>query len=306
LSTRRPAAAASRRTAIGSRTRIAAVFGDPVAHSLSPAMHNAAYAALAMDRAYLAFHVTLVQLPDALHAIAALGLLGVNLTVPHKQAALKVVKRLSAEARLLGAANCIVNRRGVLYGDNTDARGLERALRELAVTLAGKLAIVIGAGGAAAAAILAAQRLRARRIVIVNRTLSRAETLARRFARVAGQSRIEAAGLDALRAPELMANAAIVMNATPIGLNATRFVSLDYHATPPDCLFQDLVYASRTTPFLKPAEKLGRPTADGAGMLLHQGALAFRFFNGVPAPIEVMRRALMEQLGRLSKPRSPA
>ncbi len=306
MTTRRPPAAASKRTAIGGGTRIAAVFGDPVAHSLSPAMHNAAYAALTMDRVYVALHVTLDRLPDALRAIPALGLLGVNLTVPHKQAALEVVKRLSAEARLLGAANCIVNRRGVLYGDNTDARGLERALCELGVALAGKLAIVIGAGGAAAAALLAAQRLRARRIVIVNRTLSRAETLARRFARASSKSRVQAAGLDALRDPELMAGAAIVMNATPIGLNATHFVPLDYGATPRDCLFYDLVYAPRATPFLKPAEKLGRPTADGAGMLLHQGALAFRLFNRVPAPIEVMRRALMEQLGRSSKPRSPA
>jgi shikimate dehydrogenase len=296
----------SQRIAIGGGTRIAAVFGDPVAHSLSPAIHNAAYAALAMERVYVAFHVTLERLPDALRAIPALGLLGVNLTVPHKQAALEVVRRLSAEARLLGAANCIVNRRGVLYGDNTDARGLEQALRELGIALAGRLAIVIGAGGAAAAALVAAQRLRARRIVIINRTLSRAETLARRFARASRHSRIEAAGLDALRDPELMAGAAIVMNATPIGLNAARFMPLDYRATPRDCLFYDLVYAPRTTPFLKPAEKLGRPAADGAGMLLHQGALAFRLFNGVPAPIEVMRRALMEQLDRPPQPRSPA
>lgn len=300
MTTRRPPAAASKHTGIGGGTRIAAVFGDPVAHSLSPAMHNAAYAALAMDRVYIACQVTLDRLPDALRAIPALGLLGVNLTVPHKQAALEVVGRLSTEARLLGAANCIVNRRGVLHGDNTDARGLERALRELGVALTGKLAIVIGAGGAAAAALLAAQRLQAGRIVIVNRTRSRAETLARRFARALSRSRVKAAGLDALRDPELMAGAAIVMNATPIGLNTTRFVPLDYGATQRDCLFYDLIYAPRITPFLKPARAAGRPTADGAAMLLHQGALAFRLFNRVPAPIDVMRRALMEQLGRPS------
>jgi shikimate dehydrogenase len=304
LATRRPPPAASRRIAIGGGTRIAAVFGDPVAHSLSPAMHNAAYAALAMDRAYVALHVKLDQLPAALRAIPALGLLGVNLTVPHKQAALAVVRRLSAEARLLGAANCIVNRGGVLYGDNTDARGLEQALRELGLALSGKLAIVIGAGGAAAAALLAAQRLHARRIVIVNRTLVRAQSLARRFSRVS--SRIQAAGLEALRDPELMAAAAVVMNATSMGLSATRFVPLDYRATPRDCLFYDLVYAPRATPFLKPAQALGRPTADGAGMLLHQGVLAFRLFNRVPAPVDVMRRALMEQLGRSARPRGSA
>jgi len=306
LTTRRPPAAASQRIAISGGTRIAAVFGDPVAHSLSPAIHNAAYAALAMDRVYLACHVTLERLPEALRAIPALDLLGVNLTVPHKQAALEVVSRLSAEARLLGAANCIVNRRGVLYGDNTDARGLEQALLEIGIALAGRLAIVIGAGGAAAAAIVAAARLRARRIVIVNRTLARAETLAKRFAPASRSSLIEAAGLDALRDTELMADAALLMNATPLGLKTARFVPLDYRATPRDCLFYDLVYAPRVTPFLKPAAKLGRPSVDGATMLLHQGALAFRLFNSVPAPIEVMRRALMEQLGRPPQPRRPA
>ena len=208
--------------------------------------------------------------------------------------------RLLREARLLGAVNCVINRKGKLRGDNTDARGLERALRELGVALAGKLAIVIGAGGAAAAALIAAQRLRAGRIVVVNRTPARAETLARRFGPVAGKSRVRAAGLDALGDRELMGGAALVMNATSIGLKATRFVPLDYRATPRDCLFYDLVYAPRVTPFLKPARALDRPSADGAAMLLHQGALAFRLFNRVPAPIAVMRRALMNQLGRLS------
>ncbi len=303
MSIRRSAASASRRIAIDGSTRFAAVFGDPVAHSLSPAMHNAAYAALKLNRVYIACHVTPDRLPDALRAIPALGLLGVNLTVPHKQAALKIVRRLSAEARLLGAINSVVNRGGMLYGDNTDARGLELALRELDLALRGRLAIVIGAGGAAAAAIVAVARLRAARIVIVNRTRARAERLARRFARLPGPDQIHAAGLDELRDPALMGAAAIVMNATPMGLKTARFVSLDYRATGRDCLFYDLIYAPRLTPFLKPAAALGRPVADGAAMLLHQGALAFRLFNGVPAPIPVMRSALMEQLGRAPRRR---
>ncbi len=288
---------------IGGATRIAAVFGDPVAHSLSPAMHNAAYAALKLDRVYVACHVTPDRLPAALRAISALGFLGVNLTVPHKQKALKIVKRLSAEARMLGAANSIVNRNGVLYGHNTDARGLEFALRELDVSLRGKLAIVIGAGGAAGAAIVAAQRLRARRIVILNRTRARAASLARRFAHISNVSEIQTAGLDQLCDRELMGDAAIVMNATPMGLKTARFAPLDYRATPRDCLFYDLIYAPQATPFLKPAAAIGRPVADGAAMLLHQGALAFRLFNGRPAPVEVMRRALMNQLGRVARRR---
>src|ERR1700683_1690721 len=131
-------------------------------------MHNAAYAALGMNRTYTAFRVTAANLAPALRAIHPLGIIGVNLTVPHKQAAARLIKDLSGEARMLGAVNCVVNRRGVLRGDNTDARGLERDLRDLGCELRGRLAIVIGAGGGAASSILACMRLGASRVVIGN------------------------------------------------------------------------------------------------------------------------------------------
>ncbi len=121
-------------------------------------MHNAAYAALGMNRTYAAFRVTSGNLGAALRSIPALGLVGVNLTIPHKEAATRLIKDLSGAARLLGAVNCVVNRRGALRGDNTDARGLERDLRDLGCELRDKLAIVIGAGGGAAAAVLWANR----------------------------------------------------------------------------------------------------------------------------------------------------
>ncbi|MBF6567865.1 MAG: shikimate dehydrogenase [Candidatus Binataceae bacterium] len=290
--------ASNLRLPIGGRTMVAAVFGDPVEHSLSPAMHNAAYAALAMNRVYLAFHVTIDKLPEALRAIPALNLLGVNLTVPHKQEALHTVTNLSAEARLLGAANCIVAREGALFGDNTDARGLERDLRELGVTLAGRTAIVIGAGGAAAAAVLAAIRMEAGHIIVVNRTASRAKDLAKRFSATRGSTKIDTAGLDALKYPGVLGAAAIVLNATPMGLKTAHFAPIEYAATTPECFFYDLVYAPQVTPFLKPAADAGRRVADGAGMLLHQGVLAFELFNEVGAPVEAMRRGLMDALGR--------
>src|ERR1700722_9785716 len=121
--------------AISGQVGITGVFGDPVKHSMSPAMHNAAYAALAMDRVYLAFNVTPENFASAMRAIPALGILGVNLTVPHKEAAAKMLKNLSAEAKLLRAANCIINDGGKLRGDNTDARGLEGDLRALGIDL---------------------------------------------------------------------------------------------------------------------------------------------------------------------------
>jgi shikimate dehydrogenase len=282
--------------AIGGRTAVTAVIGDPVEHSMSPAMHNAAYAALSMDRVYLAFHVTRENFAAAMRAIPALGLLGVNLTLPHKETAARMLKSLSAEAKQLRAVNCVVNERGKLRGDNTDARGLEADLRALEVELESRLAIVIGAGGAAPAAILACSRMGAARIVLANRTRTRAVNLARRF----HSSRIElsARGLDALTDSALLGDAALVLNATSMGLTTGAFAPLDYAATPAGCFFYDLIYRAEPTPFLRRAIALDRPHADGAGMLINQGELAFELFNRVAPPAGVMRRALLERLGR--------
>lgn len=284
---------------ISGTTSLTAIFGDPVEHSMSPAMHNAAYAALGLDRRYIAFHVTHEYLAAALRAIPALGILGVNLTVPHKERAARMIRELSPEARILGAVNCVVNRRGSLIGDNTDARGLERDLRARKIDLAGRLVIVIGAGGAAASAVLCALRMRAARIAIANRTVSRAASMARRFApMLRRRAQIEAHGLDALVDAALLADAACVINASSMGLTTRRFAPLDYAATSPRCLFYDLIYAAEPTPFLKPALGRRRPAADGAGMLVGQGELAFELFNGVAPPPGVMDAALRDHLGR--------
>ena len=290
---------------LSGRTLFTAIFGDPVIHSLSPAMHNAAYAALEMDRAYAPFHVTPERLREAIRAIPAMGILGVNLTVPHKERALKMMAYSSDEALLLRAVNCVINRNGELHGDNTDARGLEADLRDHQVALDGAVAIVIGAGGAASSAVLAMLRLGAARIVICNRTVARANRLARGFARYLGvrgggrpRQTIETRGLDALTNATVMSAAALVVNATPMGLKTGGFVPLGYAATASSCVFYDLIYAREATPFLAPAGALGRRAIDGAGMLLHQGELAFELFNGVAPPAGVMRAALMSALGR--------
>jgi len=280
--------------AINGTTALTGIFGDPVAHSASPAMHNAAYAALGMNRVYVPFHVASEQLPAALRAIVALQLLGVNVTVPHKEPVARLLRRQSAEARLLGAVNCVVNRRGELFGDNTDARGLAADLAALGVLVKGETVIVIGAGGGAAAALFALRRLRVRCVVIANRTRRRALKLAARFKTL----RTEVRELRHLQDPAVMREAAAVINATPVGLKSQAFLPLAYDAARKDCFFYDLIYAAEATPFLRPVLERGLPNADGAGMLLHQGALAFELFNGIKPPIEAMRDALHERLGR--------
>jgi shikimate dehydrogenase len=280
-------------------TRLTAIFGDPVEHSLSPTMHNAAYAALRLDRRYVAFHVTPRDLVTALRGIRTFGILGVNLTVPHKEAALRAVDNVSAEGELLGAINCVINRDGKLAGDNTDARGLEHDLRSLRARVNGSPVIIVGAGGGAASAALAASRLGASRVLIANRTRSRAAAMARRCARTWKVDTVfEATGLELLRDGRVLAEVACVINATPMGLTTGSFTRLDYGATPPDCFFYDMLYSRKPTPFLQGAVHARRKHADGAGMLIDQGELAFKLFNAVAPPRGVMRRALMEALGR--------
>ena len=286
---------------ISGRTRFTAIFGDPVEHSLSPAMHNAAYAALGIERAYLAFRVAPGHLHDAIHALPALEIAGVNLTVPHKENAVAMMAHLSEEALTLGAINCVVNRNGELYGDNTDARGLELDLRGSGVTLEGRTVVIVGAGGAAASAVLACTRMGAGRILLCNRTVERAIRLAQRL-RHLGQApagiSIHAGGLDQLAEPAALADIALMINATPMGLKTAGFAPLVYDAAPADCVFYDMVYAREPTPFMAPALALGRRALDGAGMLLNQGALAFELFNNVAAPAAAMRAALMTALER--------
>jgi shikimate dehydrogenase len=283
---------------IDGATGLTAIFGDPVEHSRSPAMHNAAYAKLRMNRKYVAFHVKPKDLVGALRALGALDIIGANLTVPHKERAARIVKGLSAEARTLGSVNCVVNRHGELFGDNTDARGLELDLRELGAVVRGGLAVIIGAGGAAASSVLACQRLGARRIVIANRTPRRALALARRLKNSRFEAALEPCGLDALIDANLIAEARIIINATPMGLTTRTFAALNYPAAPADCLFYDLIYSAGPTAFLKPAIALGHPTADGAGMLVKQGELAFKLFNRIAPPKGVMLAALNLTLGR--------
>ena len=275
-------------------TGLAGIFGDPVSHSLSPAMHNAAHAALRQNRIYVPFHVTTEQLRDALRAVVALGIIGVNLTVPHKEAAARILAgNLSAEARTLGAVNCVVNRHGKLFGDNTDARGLEMALREAGVSRVRRIGI-IGAGGGAAAVLLAGSRLGAHQFVVFNRTASRAYRLAKRFPKLDMDIR----PLKQLKKRDALSGSELVVNATTVGLKGENFPPIDFDSAPAEALFYDLIYRAEPTPFLKAAAAAGFRTLDGATMLLHQGALAFKLFNRIDAPLEVMREALMRALGR--------
>jgi len=264
------------------RTRVAGIIGWPVEHSLSPAMHNAAFAALGLNWAYAAFPVPPERVEEAVRGLAAAGCAGLNVTIPHKQAVIGYCSAVSPAVEAIGAANTLVpDGDGGFRADNTDAEGFLRALDEQApVDLEGRSALVIGAGGAARA-VVHALRSRGAFVGIANRTPARAMALG------------DPVPFDA-RALDLAASgAAVVVNATSLGLEGGD--------PPPELplagigagqVVVDLVYRSGGTPWLAAAAARGARPVDGLGMLLHQGAAAFVQWTGVEPPVAVMREAL--------------
>jgi len=268
------------------RARVFGVLGDPIDHSLSPAMHNAAFAALALPHLYLRYRVTPTGLPAALAEARRLAMGGLNLTVPLKEVALPLLDEISPAAARIRAVNTVSFRRGRLVGDNTDGQGFAAALRTR-VRIARSPALVLGAGGSARAVVSALIDAGCPRLVIANRTLERAERLADDLGTERG--RVRAVPLADVSA-ELAPDTAVVVNTTSAALAGGR-IRLDVHRSAPTCLFVDLAYGRRTS-FLAAARLPGRPTMDGGLMLLHQGARAFTTWTGRRAPLGAMAAAL--------------
>jgi shikimate dehydrogenase len=280
---------------ITGHTRIVGIFGDPITHTRSPAMQNAAFRARNLSYIYTPFLVHPPDLAKAVQAIRAYHLVGVNVTVPHKERILRYLDSLSAEATLCGAVNTVVNRAGVLFGDNTDGRGFLVSLQERGFSPHGQEVVVIGAGGSTRALLVSLIRAGSARITIANRTIMKAQALARTY-RTLGKTQIIAVPLDTLQDPALLKNAALVINCTSVGLHGETFPAVAFSTTPRTCLFYDLLYRPDLTSFLRQARAARRPVVDGRRMLLHQGALAFTLWTSQPAPLEAMTKALNRAL----------
>lgn len=280
---------------ITGHTGVVGIIGDPVEHSLSPAMQNAAFQAARLDMVYVPFRVRRDELRRAVESLRALGILGVNVTVPHKQAVLPLLDSVSSEAKKLGAVNTIVVEGRKLVGHNTDARGFRASLKAARVRLDGKRALVIGAGGAARAIVSALLEARCARIWVVNRTPANARRLVHGFR--SARSRLDTLPWNALEDASTVAAADLIVNCTSVGLHGEA-LELSYGATHARCVFADLVYGRTRTPFVARAQRLGRRTIDGTGMLIHQGALAFSLWTGRRAPLDTMRKALQAALIR--------
>ena len=276
-------------------TKVFAILGDPVAHSLSPRMHNAALTALGIDGIYVPFHVTPDQLAAAVAGVRALQIAGLSVTVPHKERIIPLLDEIDPEAQRIGAVNTVVNRQGRLIGYNTDAPGFLRALREtLDFSPRQQEVALIGAGGAARAALVALAQEGARSIVVANRSLSRAVTLIETYQKEFPHCHLVATELYADSIAGFLAQAELLVNTSAIGLQGESFPTTLITTLKPSARIFDMVYAKTTTktPLVLQGESAGHRAADGRSMLVAQGEEAFALWTGITPPAGVMKTAL--------------
>ena len=276
------------------------VFGDPVEHSLSPKMQNAALNQCKIDLQYARFHISPDELREAIDLIRKLEFVGVNLTIPHKIAALSMVDIAEENAKRIGAINVVKVEGGKLHGFNTDGRGFARAIREeFSVDLRDLRVMILGAGGAARAIALQCAKENPERLVIANRTLEKAQKLADELRdffsgpRVLGPvARLQAVSLEETAIRFQIGNVDLVVNATPVGLNRGDPSPIPARLLAPHLMIYDTIYSAERTPLVSAAIEAGARATNGLSMLLHQGALAFEIWFQREAPIEVMRKAI--------------
>ena len=284
-------------------TQVVGVIGWPVKHSLSPPMHNAAFRALGLNWVYVAFEVHPDAIAEAMAGLRGLAIRGLNVTIPHKAAAVSHLDEISAVSETLGVVNTIDNVDGYLSGDSTDGPGFMRALAEAGEGVTENRVVLIGAGGSARAVALAVAEDAPAELVIVNRTPQRAIELAKLLKQASGLEGVRAVALDSPEVAEVVTGAHVIIDSTPVGMYPHADVApvISPQWLRPCQLVCDLTYNPRDTVLLKAAREAGARVLDGTGMLVHQGAIAFEQWTSQEAPVEVMRLALLEALDRATQ-----
>jgi len=280
---------------ISGKTRVCAIIGDPVEHSLSPVMHNAAFKELGLSLVYVAFTVTTKELKTAISGARNLGLRGLNVTMPHKNAVMNYLYEIDSTAKSIGAVNTILNNQGKLVGYNTDGVGAMIALQENGVYPEEKKLLLLGAGGAAKAiAYQAAQDVD--ELVILNRTPEKAKKLAELLRKSFG-NKVKGGTLSSEVLEEELETTDILVNATAVGMHP------DVNSSPVpsnllrrDLCVMDIIYNPLETRLVMDAKAAGANVVSGIEMLIYQGAVAFEIWTNCPAPVEVMRKAALNEL----------
>lgn len=281
---------------VDASTRLCCLLGHPISHSVSPQMHNAAFKALNLNYVYLAFDVAEADLGRAVEGLKAVGAVGFNITIPHKIKVIEFLDGLDDSAKWVGAVNTVVIRGDKsAIGYNTDVYGIEEVLRGKGIS-ADEPAMVVGAGGAARAAAAALLKLGIKKIVIANRTLERAMVLAGWITSMGGEA--EVYGLEDAR--RVAGKCGVIVNATPIGMHPKiDETPLTRNDIPGGAIVLDLVYNPVKTRLLWEAERANAVAVTGLEVLVHQGAMAFELWTGLPAPVDVMRKAASRALEKM-------
>lgn len=283
---------------INAQTKLYGILGNPVGHSFSPSIHNAAFDHFGINARYLAYEVEKHSLPLAFEGVRSLNLGGANITIPFKEEAAGLVDEIPEDLdRCVGAINTVVNKDGMLYGYNTDMVGFLTGLHEeLNFNPEGKNVLVLGSGGAARAVVFALGRAHANRIVVYNRTFDRAEALVSYAIDFFPETEIDAID-DITDVKNEKEKIDLVVNATSLGMKGDATLAMDLGILENEASVYDLVYAPAQTPLLKEAQRLGMPNANGLGMLAAQAALSFELWTGKKEGVrEIMLEALKKCL----------
>ncbi len=275
---------------------ILAVIGDPVAHSKSPQMHNPALAAAGIDGCYIRLHLRKDEVAVALPRMAKLGFQGVNVTIPHKLAALRAATEVGPLPRMMGAVNTLCFEGETIHGWNTDGPGFVRAVEEaFGTAVSGLRVAIIGAGGGAGRAVaVQCASEGCPRLVLVNRTLAKVEALREEMiGLLTGVQDLRTCAWQAATMATELAEVDLIVNATSLGMKPDDAPVVPGDLLTSDHLVYDMVYSGGQTRFLADAATAGARGADGQAMLLHQGAIAFEHWFQAAAPIEAMRAGLL-------------
>jgi shikimate dehydrogenase len=281
--------------AISGKTQVCGVIGDPIEHTLSPTIHNAAFNNLGLDFVFLAFRVKAADLENALRGMRGLGIHGLNVTMPHKTMVTAYLDELDAAVRFLGSANTVLNENGKLSGFNTDGVGALKALTENGAELSTKKVLLLGAGGAAKAIAFSLAK-EVGELVVLNRAAEKAKELAERLTITLGK-RVVAGSLSPDAISENLQDSDVLINATRVGMYPKAkqsIVSPQWLRS--DLTVMDIVYNPVETKLAGDAKAAGAKVVSGVEMLIYQGAASFEVWTGRAAPVEVMRKAALNKL----------
>ena len=283
---------------ISGKTRVCGVIGEPIEHSLSPLMHNAAFEALKLDYVFLAFRVKPAEVESAVNGMRALNIRGLNVTMPHKSTVIKHLDRVDLSAQIVNSVNTVLNKENLLFGFNTDGVGAFKALKENGVDPKGRKVLLLGAGGAARA-IAYTMAKEADELAVLNRTVKQAQALSKLLEK-SFNKKISTGSLSPSDIQNNLQDSDILINATSVGMKPKAEESpVPTKLLRSNLTVMDIVYNPLETKLAKDSMAAGARVVSGVEMLIYQGAASFELWTGKSAPIEVMRQAALKHLQKV-------